>query len=254
MLDILHGVAVNYLFLFYLSLPVYSIRRFWAFITRIPLDSLAKFLRYCEKLGNVYWLILFWLSVVGFLSILPIYFLSLEHVRLRKVFGERSTVVGNLLGVVSGWGFFVFWAGIWISPQPRFNLDPLGLMLKICFWDVPGFHLLVASVFFLPGVYFGVRGVMDLGLETSETHRPEKVVTSGVYSRVRHPQYLGGILGHFSMTFLFSGLYSLYLTPLVVSEVMIICWKEEKELIREFGREYQDYRERVPMLLPSFKD
>ena len=194
------------------------------------------------------------LSVIGFVSILPVYFLSLEHDRLEELFGKNDVAIGNFLGAFSGWALFIFWAGIWVSPQPHFNLNPKGMMLNMVFMELPLAHLIMGSIFFVLAVYFGIRGIMDLGMKTSETHRPEKVVKTGVYSRVRHPQYLGGILGHFSMTLLLSGLHSLYLTPLVVSEIIIICLKEERELIREFGNEYEEYRKEVPMLLPRIFD
>jgi len=35
--------------------------------------------------------------------------------------------------------------------------------------------------------------------------------------------------------------------------IFLISWKEEKELIREFGKEYEDYREKVPMLMPKLR-
>ena len=33
--------------------------------------------------------------------------------------------------------------------------------------------------------------------------------------------------------------------------VYIISKKEEKELVREFGREYKDYTKKVPMFIPK---
>jgi protein-S-isoprenylcysteine O-methyltransferase Ste14 len=38
----------------------------------------------------------------------------------------------------------------------------------------------------------------------------------------------------------------------VIAVVYIISWKEEKELIKEFGQEYEDYKSGVPMLIPKF--
>ena len=32
-----------------------------------------------------------------------------------------------------------------------------------------------------------------------------------------------------------------------------MSWKEEKGLIREFGKEYEDYKKVVPMLIPRLK-
>jgi protein-S-isoprenylcysteine O-methyltransferase Ste14 len=53
------------------------------------------------------------------------------------------------------------------------------------------------------------------------------------------------------MTFIFSAWYSLLSTPLVIVLIYLISRKEEEELIREFGREYEDYKKRVPMLIPK---
>ena len=77
------------------------------------------------------------------------------------------------------------------------------------------------------------------------------MVIRGVYSIVRHPQYLGGILAHIGFSFLFSALSSLFATPLVIVLIYIISGKEEKELTKEFGSEYRDYQKKVPMLLPE---
>jgi protein-S-isoprenylcysteine O-methyltransferase Ste14 len=77
-----------------------------------------------------------------------------------------------------------------------------------------------------------------------------KVVSSGVYGLVRHPQYLGGFLGHLGVSLLLSSRDSLFVTPLVVCVVYLISWKEEVELVNMFGDEYRDYQGKVPMLIP----
>jgi protein-S-isoprenylcysteine O-methyltransferase Ste14 len=33
--------------------------------------------------------------------------------------------------------------------------------------------------------------------------------------------------------------------------IFLISWKEEEELIKEFGKEYEDYKKKVPMLVPK---
>ena len=74
----------------------------------------------------------------------------------------------------------------------------------------------------------------------------------GVYSVVRHPQYLGGLLAHVGITFLFSAWFSLLSTPMMGLLVFLISKKEEKELSKEFGKEFQEYAEEVSMFLPRF--
>ena len=194
----------------------------------------------------------FWfvLSTLGLLIIVPIHFLSVEHSRLDSKFGkEKGFKVGAALGMISGWGFFLFLFGLWISPQERFSLQLSG----ISFLGVPLSHLLLAIGFLLPGAYLGIKGVTEMGLKVAETHRAERVISSGVYSRVRHPQYLGAILAHVGASFLLSAYYSILVTPLIIGVNWILCWKEEKELIKEFGDDYREYQDSVPMLFPSRK-
>jgi protein-S-isoprenylcysteine O-methyltransferase Ste14 len=192
----------------------------------------------------------FWflISVTGLLAVVPLHFLSVEHERLDNRFGEeRGYKIGAALGMISGWGFFLFLFGLWISPQDQFLFQPF----DTSFFAIPLTHLLLAFCFLIPGAYLGIKGVTEMGLKVAETHRAESVISTGVYARVRHPQYLGAILAHIGASFLFSGLYSLLVTLLVIPVNYILCWKEEKEMIREFGEEYREYQKSVPMLFPA---
>lgn len=192
----------------------------------------------------------FWflISLVGLFVVVPLHFLSVEHAKLTNKYGEEGGYkIGATLGMISGWGFFLFLFGLWLSPQDRFQFQITGFS----FLGVPLSHVLLAFVFLIPGAYLGIKGVTEVGLKTAETHRAERVVTTGVYSSVRHPQYLGAILSHIGASFLFSAAYSLIVSPIVILVNYILCWKEEKELLREFGEEYLRYRESVPMLVPK---
>jgi protein-S-isoprenylcysteine O-methyltransferase Ste14 len=111
--------------------------------------------------------------------------------------------------------------------------------------------LLIFIPFFVVGAWFGVKGVIQTSLRVAEIHRAERIVTSGVYSIIRHPQYFGGILAHIGFSFLLSALYSLLVTPLVIAIIYVISWKEENELTKEFGQEYVEYRSKVPLLIPK---
>ncbi|NHI90786.1 MAG: hypothetical protein EAX87_14805, partial [Candidatus Thorarchaeota archaeon] len=124
------------------------------------------------------------ISFLGLLIIIPIYFLSVEHNKLDERFGkEKGYKVGAALGMASGWGFFIFLIGLWISPQERFSLQVTDINLL----GVPLLHLLFAVLFLMPGAWLGIKGVTEVGMKTAETHRAEHVVSTGVYSRVRHP-------------------------------------------------------------------
>ena len=198
----------------------------------------------------------FYVSLIGYIGTMLPYFLSLEHLKFEDNYGkEKGRKIGEIYGVISGWGFFLFWFGIWLTPQDRF-ITPFFQDLSI---QIPVFNLTIYLVnfvifipFFIVGAWFGIKGVIKTSLKVAETHRAERIVTTGVYSIVRHPQYFGGLLAHIGFSFFLSGLYSLLVTPLVIAVVYIISWKEENELTKEFGQEYIAYRSKVPMLIPIY--
>ena len=150
----------------------------------------------------------------------------------------------------------MFSIGVWLSPQPRFSLlSAVSSGVKI-----PGIPLLLSPVnvvlalpFIIAGSWLGIKGVTEVSLKVAETHRAEKVVTTGVYSMVRHPQYLGGGLSHVGVSLLLSAWYSLLLTPLVGLLYYLLSWKEEQELVREFGGEYEKYQGEVPIIIPKLR-
>ena len=201
--------------------------------------------------------ILFFTCILGVIAVIPLYFLSVEHLKLQEKYGkEKGTKIGEVYGVISGWGFFIFWFGIWFSPQPRF-IAPIfqnpEVLVPVINLSTPLLHLIVFIPFFIVGAWFGIKGVKETTLQTAETHRTEKIVTTGIYSIVRHPQYFGGLLAHIGRFFLLSAGHSLLSTPLMAVIIYTISKKEEKELIKEFGKEYEDYKKKVPMLMPKLR-
>lgn len=197
----------------------------------------------------------FFICVLGAVGVVPVHFLSVEHLKLQKKYGKRKgTKIGEILGLISGWAFFLFWFGIWFSPQPRFFppfFQNRSLLIPIIDFLIYLFSIIISIFFITLGVYFGIKGVKKTSLKVAETHRTEKIVTTGVYSIVRHPQYFGGLLSHVGISFLLSAEYSLLVTPLMIVVVFLFSKKEENELIREFGKEYEDYKKKVPMLIPK---
>jgi len=97
-----------------------------------------------------------------------------------------------------------------------------------------------------PIVMFPRRGNVPKGKSFVHTTR---VVDTGIYGVVRHPQYLGGILAIFVATLL---LYPHWLFAILgIPGAVILYWgtkEEEKRLIGRFGTDYQAYMQRVPRM------
>jgi protein-S-isoprenylcysteine O-methyltransferase Ste14 len=97
-----------------------------------------------------------------------------------------------------------------------------------------------------PIILFPRRGGVQKGKSFVHTTR---VVDSGIYAIIRHPQYLGGILAIFIATPL---LYPHWLfVVLGIPGIAILYWstkEEEKRLKERFGDDYSSYMRRVPRM------
>ncbi len=150
---------------------------------------------------------------------------------------------------------FIFWVGLWVSPQPIFIIPIFSnSIISIAGLSIPILHLIISLPLIVVGAWFGIEGVKETGMELAETHRsPKKILNTGIYSTVRHPQYFGWILAHLGISILLSVWYSILFTPVLIALIYLISKKEEDELIKEFGKEYEAYQKKVPMLIPRRK-
>lgn len=198
----------------------------------------------------------FFICVACFFFVTPLHFKSVEHVELQKKYGKKNGVtIGKIFGMISGTTEFIILIGLWLSPQPTF-VFPIFSHFSISIFNlsIPFLHLIISLPLTVIGAWLGIEGVRATGMEVAETHcSPEKLVTAGVYSIVRHPQYFGWILAHVGVSVLLSVRYSMLFTPVLLILIYLISKKEEDELIKEFGKEYKDYQKKVPMLIPRWK-
>ncbi len=78
-----------------------------------------------------------------------------------------------------------------------------------------------------------------------------KLVDTGPYSWVRHPQYTFGIVLLAGWFLVWGAVYSLCLVPLVGAVIYVQALIEERYILeKRFGREYREYKRRVGMFLP----
>ena len=194
----------------------------------------------------------FFFTLVAIVTV-PIHFISVEHTKLQERYGkEKGNRLGEIYGRISGDLLFFSLIGLWFSPQPRFTipiLQNLHFMVPIVNFAIPIIHLIICIPFVLFGVFILSQSVSGLSRKVSESHRPEKVIISGIYARVRHPQYLGFLLLHIGFSILLSGWYSLLSTAAIFIMLYILARKEETELTKEFGKDYEEYKKMVPMLI-----
>ncbi|NHI89417.1 MAG: isoprenylcysteine carboxylmethyltransferase family protein [Candidatus Thorarchaeota archaeon] len=129
-------------------------------------------------------------------------------------------------------------------------LQLIGIAPVVDIW----FRIVVAGVLIILGVLtvrsaletFGIDYMLVVYLyfpEESEIQEHE------IYSVVRHPTYLGGVLLATAGLFFGLSVYSIFFGLLTYLVFRLQIWKEEKELVERFGEGYNEYRKKVPALL-----
>ena len=120
------------------------------------------------------------------------------------------------------------------STQPA-GVLPLALRLPMALILVFGGLLLVRS---------SHRLVID------EAYDEPTLVDTGVYSRVRHPMYLGVLLVYLGLASSTMSVASLGLWLGIFAAYDRMAAYEERDLVRVFGGGYSDYVRRVPRWVP----
>jgi protein-S-isoprenylcysteine O-methyltransferase Ste14 len=80
--------------------------------------------------------------------------------------------------------------------------------------------------------------------------RRHELATQGVYSYVRHPQYVGFILIMLGFLAQWPTLLTLAMFPVLVFMYVRLSISEERDTEREFGQAWRDYAARTPRFIP----
>jgi protein-S-isoprenylcysteine O-methyltransferase Ste14 len=128
--------------------------------------------------------------------------------------------------------------------------NPLAIQaLWAVFWL--GWAVLLLATFLINHFeLFGLRQVFSrlIGREIPEA----EFRTPFIYRYVRHPIYLGFLLGFWAAPVMSAGhlLFAIGAT----GYILVGIWFEERDLIAQFGEQYRRYRDQVGMLIPSRKN
>jgi len=164
-------------------------------------------------------IIAFALCLIGY--ILHTIFHALEY-RGSKL--AKSNTATNLLTMPISFGYICWIVMLFTDPMSidirSYIAIPLGLLIGLA-----GFALFLSST------------IQKKGFD-----EVDYLVKKGVYSKLRHPMYVGTMLLHIGFPIATRSLLTLASSLIWVP--ILISWKymEEKPLERKFGEEYVEYR------------
>lgn len=155
---------------------------------------------------------------------------------------ERSTYVLFASGALIL--LFAFWrpiGGVVWAVDDRSATTALALVSLLGWFTVLAgtFHINHFELFGLRQTYYALRG---------REMPPHRFVTPGLYRFVRHPIYAGFVIAFWATPVMTIG--HLVFAIATTGYILVGIQLEERDLVREYGPEYQRYRRAVSMLAP----
>ncbi len=98
-----------------------------------------------------------------------------------------------------------------------------------------------------------VGGAIIVAQGWSAIHQGQgRLVTTGPYAYVRHPQYIGFIAVILGFLIQWPTLVTLLMAPILIVRYVRLAHKEETQVLKQFSKEYRVYMARVPAWFPKF--
>jgi len=102
-------------------------------------------------------------------------------------------------------------------------------------------------------LFTGIGIFMEGWRQVHKARRENRLVTTGLYALVRHPQYTGLFIALFGEGVVhWPTIFSVALFPVIVVVYYWLAKREEHKVLDQFGKEYRRYRNRVPMFVPRW--
>ncbi len=135
-----------------------------------------------------------------------------------------------------------------VLPDQRLYTIPFPWVIISTLGQVLGAVIIVLGILQTDAWSFiGLRQVI-----TPPTHDKEpELIINGLYHRMRHPLYTGGLL--FIWLTPVMTVNALTLTIILSIYLIVGARFEERRLLHEFGEAYAEYQKQVPMLIPRVK-
>lgn len=181
-----------------------------------------------------------WLACVAY-STVPLFWLMV-HPRAHV---WRKSDRSPFRVLVPAW--MVMWIGVGALTGPW-----RGITLYSTPWSWLPAVPLFASGFFIysrAGAHFSWSQLGGLP-EVHAGNRDQRLVTSGIRSRVRHPVYLGHLCEMVAWSLGTGAVVCWILTAFAIVTGAVMIRMEDAELEKRFGDEYRRYRLAVPAVLP----
>ena len=173
-----------------------------------------------------------------------------------RSFSAFSAFIVALFVEMYGFPLTIFLLSGWLQtyyPGVDWFAHDSGHLLEILFgWrgnpHFGPFHFL--SFIFIGGGFILLSNAWKILYAAQRTHT---LASTGIYARIRHPQYVGFVFIMFGFLVQWPTLLTLAMFPVLVYMYIRLAYWEEREVLAKFGDEYARYAERTPRFIPHMR-
>lgn len=157
------------------------------------------------------------------------------------------------LGFLVGFGTFMVAipSGLYVLAQAFPGPDILNYPVRLVIALALGLMGLVFTVWSNAALFFKGKGGPTDFFNMPITPRTKHLVVTGPYRYTRNPMVFGVNACYAALAIYWNSLFALIIWAVWFSLVVFYLKSfEEKRLLQDFGQEYEEYRQRVSMIIP----
>jgi methanethiol S-methyltransferase len=174
-----------------------------------------------------------------------------------RSFGAFSAFLVALFTEMYGFPLTIYVLSGWLQtrfPDVNFLSHDAGHLLEVMFgWKVNPhfgpFH--IASNLLIFGGFVLLSAAWNALYKAQHEHR---LATTGIYARMRHPQYVAFVLILFGFLLQWPTLLTLAMFPILAAMYGYLATREEADMMAQFGAEYEAYAAHTPRFFPKLAD
>ncbi len=199
-----------------------------------------------------------WFLVIVNSAVFIIFAASFFHPRSKrdwKAMGAFSSFIVALMVEMYGFPLTIYFLSGWLGSRFKsltLTHDGGHLWSDLIGWEgdphMSPFHL--ASYVFIGGGFWAIAAAWPVLLRAA---RDEKLATTGLYARARHPQYVGFLAIMVGFLLQWPTIPTLVMFPILIVIYRRLSVQEERAVAAEFGAAWDDYARRTPRFIPRLR-
>lgn len=171
-----------------------------------------------------------------------------------RSFGAFSAFIIALFTEMYGFPLTIYLLSGWLSSKfPGMNLysHDMGHLWQSIFGFTGDPHFNMLHILSNILIFAGFIMLSSAWSVLFKAQKKHTLAIHGLYTRIRHPQYVGFIVIMIGFLLQWPTIVTLIMFPILVVVYARLAVSEEKEMEKEFGSKYVEYKRKTPAFIPK---